>query len=492
MTRWNRPMQLLASIIFVTLLSGSTIANAQPGSQPEVHISLPTDPALAAYYEQDLQWSSCQLDSCTRMTVPLDYNDPAGDTISIAIRVIGSRGLPSLITNPGGPGSGGINFARYVAGAVDKDIRKKYSIVGFDPRGTGESSPITCLSGKSAGAWLRTDVTPDNNEEISILMSRAAMWSRGCVNFSLPLASNIGTEETVRDMDIMRKVLNNDVLHWLGFSYGTTLGARYAELFPLRVGRMVLDGAVDPSLNAMELSRDQSRGFQLAIKRFNAKYPGSISYINRLLKDLDRKPMATGKPKTLVQSEALSAIFYSMYSPSLWPQLNRALKESQRGSGASLQSISYEANDQISPNRFGSNILSAFYAINCWDFPATPTATGLKQAARTWSARASVPELARAMSWGNAPCSSWFGRSSLMPAAANSVTQSPIVIIGTTYDPATPIRWSRALHQQLPTSSLLTYAGDGHTAYLQGINCVDRYVNEYLLTGVRAPNKDCR
>jgi pimeloyl-ACP methyl ester carboxylesterase len=202
--------------------------------------------------------------------------------------------------------------------------------------------------------------------------------------------------------------------------------------------------------------------------------------------------MATGKRNTLVQSEALTAIFYSMYSPDLWPRLNSALNESRHGDGAALQLMAYEANDQTTPTRFASNMLSAFYAINCWDYPATPTAKGLKQAAKTWSANTSVPELARAMSWGNAPCSSWFGHSPVKPSPASTVTDAPIVIIGTTYDPATPMRWSRALYRQLPTSSLLTYFGDGHTAYLRGNECVDRYVTDYLLTGIRPPNKACR
>jgi pimeloyl-ACP methyl ester carboxylesterase len=479
--------KLLTGVVLMTLLSSSSLMATPATAQ----LSEQIDPALTNYYFQNLQWNNCDSDSCTRVAVPLDYRDPSGSSISIAIRVMGSRELPSLITNPGGPGSGGMNFARYLAGAIDPDVRKQYSIVGFDPRGTGDSSPITCLSGKSANVWLRSDATPDNQKEIATLMRQARRISQGCSNFSRPLASNMGTDETVRDIDIIRKVLNNDTLHWLGYSYGTTLGTRYAELFPDNVGRMVLDGAVDPSLDAMQLSRDQSIGFQRAVKRFNTQYPGSIDYMNNLLKTLDHTPMATGSSQTLVQSEAMTAIFYSMYSPSLWPRLNRALRESRTGDGTSLQLISYEANNQTSPTQFSSNLLSAFYAINCWDYPPTPTASGLKKAARAWSTNSSVPELARAMSWGNAPCSSWFGHSTFAPAAARTTTQAPILIIGTTFDPATPYRWSKALHRQLPTSSLLTYFGDGHTAYLSGSKCVDRHVNTFLITGVKAANKTC-
>jgi pimeloyl-ACP methyl ester carboxylesterase len=350
---------------------------------------------------------------------------------------------------------------------------------------------VKCFTGASANKWLRIDSTPDTTTEVTNYMSAAAKISPACQRMSPGLVAHIGTDNTVRDIDIIRATLGSQKLNWLGFSYGTSLGTRYTELFPDNVGRMVLDGAVDPSLDSMELSQGQSDGFQKAIGRFNLEYPGSITVMNRLLRALDRTEMKTEGLQTLTQSQASTAIFLSMYSTSFWPALHDALQEARTRNGTQLQELSYYANDQTAPTKFSSNTLSAFIAINCWDYPQTPTASGLSRSARQFSRQAKVPELARAMSWGNAPCSTWFGHTPLKPAAAETTTVAPILVIGTTYDPATPLAWARALHKQLPTSSLLTFVSDGHTAYLGGNTCVDQMVDEYLITGFAPKTKTC-
>lgn len=449
-----------------------------------------SDP-LDTFYAQSLRWSKCGEASCALVTVPLDYGQPEGATIALAIRRIGSPGLPPLVMNPGGPGSEGSQFAESIAASLDSAVSDAFTPVGFDPRGTGQSAPVKCFTGTSANSWLRIDSTPNTAAEVANYMSTSATISTSCQRMSPGLAEHIGTDNTVRDMDIIRAALGSQKLNWLGFSYGTSLGTRYAELFPDKVGRMVLDGAVDPSLDAMELSQGQSAGFQKSISRFNQRYPGSITVMNRLLRALDKTEMKTDGPQTLTQSEASTAIFLSMYSTSFWPDLRDALQEARGGNGTQLQELSYYANDQTAPTKFSSNTLSAFIAINCWDYPQTPTAAGLSRGARQFSRQAKVPELARAMSWGNAPCSTWFGHSPLEPKSARTTTTAPILVIGTTFDPATPLAWARSLHKQLPTSSLLTFVGDGHTAYLGGNECVDRTVNKYLLTGFAPTSKMC-
>ncbi len=475
---------LLASAsLIISLPSAPVIAIANANANQ-------TDP-LATFYTQSLQWTQCGKAFCARISVPLNYAQPNGDTITLSIRRIGSADLPPLVMNPGGPGSEGTQFAQSIATSLDPAITAAYTPVGFDPRGTGDSAPVQCFTGVSANKWLRLDSTPDTVAEVVKYLSAAAKISPACQRMSPTLAANIGTDNTVRDMDIIRAVLGSEKLNWLGFSYGTQLGTRYAELFPDNVGRMVLDGAVDPTLDAMELSQGQSAGFQKAITRFNRKYPGSITLINILLRSLDSAKMKTKGLQTLTQSEAITAIFLSMYSTSDWPLLNDALDEAKRGDGTLLQQLSYYANDQTAPTKFSSNTLSAFIAINCWDYPQTPTLKGLAQMARQFAKKAKVPELAKAMSWGNAPCSTWFEHSPLKPAPASTTTTAPILIIGTTFDPATPMAWARSLNQQLPTSSLLTFVGDGHTAYLGGNACVDDVVNQFLLNGLAPTTKTC-
>lgn len=459
-----------------------------------------TDPALTAYYAQDAAWGPCPDRSprvqCASIEVPMDYRNPDGRTLELALLRVPSTGTArgSLVVNPGGPGAGGMDFAEYLATVADADVRNAFDIVGFDPRGVGESAPVTCMSGKQTTRWYRTDPTPDTAKERRTLWQRASAISEGCLENDPQLARFVGTENTVRDMDIIRSAVGDEDLNWFGFSYGTSLGALYAQEFPDRVGRMVLDGAVDPSLDAMEVSKDQSDGFQLAIERFAADCArtsgcvantraGVISRINALLRRLDRNPMPTDGARRLVQAEALTALFFSMYSTDLWPTLRAGLRDAERGDGTTLQVLAQLANDQTGPDRYGTNIASAFYAIGCWDFPATPGIAGLRAAARDWSQGVSVPQMAQAMSWGNAPCSSWFAHSSIPPQPVTSTTDAPILVIGTTYDPATPLSWSRALSDQLPTSRLLVHRGDGHTAYGDTNMCIDDLTDRYLLTG---------
>lgn len=462
-------------------------------------LAAPTDP-LTRFYDQTLSWEECPEGHCAWLTVPLDYDDPDGETIQLRVSravATGSTGerLGSLVVNPGGPGVPGLDYAAYLSASLDKKVSRAYDMVGFDPRGVGQSSPISCLSGAQTTRWLRTDLTPDTAAERATVMRRAQQLADGCLRRSPEIARHVGTEETVRDLDILREALGDDDLNLLGYSYGTYLGTRYAELFPQRVGRFVLDGAVDPSLDIMEVSKDQSDGFQQAITRFAKDCAGRSSCpwrgdskavltgLNALLDDLETTPLPTHRARRLVQAEAITAVFYAMYSPSLWPTLRTALRQAVGGDGLGLAEMAAFASDELGPNRYASNMASAFPAIACWDAPPAPDSAALEAAATAWSRDAAVPLLARAMSWSNAPCSVWYGHSPVAPAPADSSTTAPILIIGGTYDPATPYRWAKALNRQLPTSSLLTYRGDGHTVYGGGSSCVNRIVDDYLVMG---------
>jgi pimeloyl-ACP methyl ester carboxylesterase len=462
------------------------------------------NPAAAAdltkYTEQQLIWRKCSGDmQCAKLMVPRDYADLAAGDIQIALSRVPHSGTTfqgSIVVNPGGPGGSGTDFARSVAAIVSPEVSQQFDIVGFDPRGVAASAPVTCMNGAQTTRWLLSDPTPDTRSEQNFLMGLAREISVGCLQYSPLIAPFISTANTINDLDILRSALGEQKLNLFGFSYGTSLGALYAQEFPGHVGRMVLDGAVEPSLNGMEISKAQSGGFQGALVRFakdcanrsNCPYPGDwndvLTGINQLLADLEKHQLPTDGFEPLNQAQAITALFWSMYSPDFWATLRAALRQAERGHGGELQWMSNQATDRIGKNRYGSNQNSAFYAISCLDTPATPGRTGLANSAKAWSKNAAVPELARAMSWGNAPCSFWFDHLGGNPAAATSTTTAPIVVVGTRFDPATPYSWAIALHEQLPTSSLITFEGDGHTAYGVGSVCVDHAIDEFLLTGI--------
>lgn len=492
------PRYALPAAVSLLLMTSGIAAPAQADT-PTVGSRVPA--GLESFYGQSLDWQPCQQATvCAWLTVPLDYADPAGATIRIRVSKVpasGSQGATagSLVVNPGGPGASGLDFARYVATSVSPAVGAAYDVIGFDPRGVGQSAPITCMTARQTTRWLRTDPSPDTTAEQRTIMSRARQLAQGCLRMSPQIARHVGTDQAVQDLDVLRSALASDRLNFLGFSYGTYLGTLYAEQFPDAVGRFVLDGAVDPSLDVMEVSEGQSRGFQRAMQRFAADcaprstcpWRGSakrvLTGVNGLLNRIERTPLPTHTGPPLVQAEALSAMFYAMYSPILWGPLRLALREADRGDGLALQRLSDYANDKTGPNRYGSNMASAFPAIACWDGPPAPDAAGLASAASRWSKGAAVPNMASAMSWGNAPCSVWYGHTSRQPAPAQTSTTAPILVVGTTFDPATPYWWATALHKQLPTSGLLTYRGDGHTAFGSGSTCVDDNVTGFLLTG---------
>lgn len=463
------------------------------------------DDPLARYTGQQLDWKRCALGECATLIVPLDYADPAAGDVRIAVSRTRAKGegtrLGSLVVNPGGPGEPGRAYARDVAGAAGPALRAAYDIVGFDPRGVRDSSAVECLTGQQTTRLLMADPSPDTPAEEQALWRVSALPGRGCSDE--PLARHVSTTDAARDLDVLRAVLGDARLNWLGMSYGTELGTRYAELFPDRVGRMVLDGAVDPSLDAMAISRDQSRAFQRALRRFAAdcaprrdcfahRAADVLAGINRLLMTADRGGIGRGRTSAN-EAQAQAAIFLSMYSPTFWPMLRKGLARGLRGDGSTLRLLSDLAWGRTGATSYDSNSTSAFLAIGCWDSPATPGPDGLRAAGRTWSRGAPVPAMAQALAWGNAPCSQWFGHDASAPAPAATTTTAPILVVGTTADPATPYAWARALSRQLPTSRLLTSVGDGHTAYGNGNACVDGAVEGYLVTGgLPAPGTRCR
>jgi pimeloyl-ACP methyl ester carboxylesterase len=466
----------------------------------------PTAMATPDASRTGLDWQPCGVEQfCAWVSVPINHGEPHLGTLALRIIRIPARSpqpQASLVINPGGPGAPAIDFTRTFVQNLPNEIRNAFDIIAFDTRGTGDSSPLRCVTNSVLAKYLRTDSTPVTNRQQRTWMRESAQWSRGCRQDQPLLAAHMETTQIVRDLDAVREALGEPKLNFLGFSYGTLLGARYAQLFPDRVGRFVLDGAVDPRLDAMEISRDQAAGFQLALKRFAAqctrtpactlgRSTGSIfNSINRILQAVEHKPMRTTSRRTLTESEALTALVTAMYAPTLWPTLWRALDAASRGNGTELQRLADLGNGRYGPDNFSGNFLGPFLATTCLDLPRPPRQTGLAAAATRWSKGANIPRVSALLAWSNAPCATWF-KTGERPGPVSSTTSAPMLVIGTTFDPATPYRWSRALHQQLASSTLVTLDADGHTAFQSGSACIDSAVTTYLLTGIAPTTVTC-
>jgi len=461
---------------------------------------LPTEipAALATYYAQKLSWNSCDEEfECTTFKVPLDYEHPGSGELTLsAARKRATGGvdrLGSLVLNPGGPGGSAVEYVESVAKGYDPGVRAAYDLVGLDPRGVGRSTPVTCLGGDRMDAYTAIDITPDEQAEKDALVAADKEFAAACQQKSGTFLGHVSTVESARDMDVLRALLGDDKLHYLGKSYGTFLGATYAGLYPSRVGRMVLDGAMDPSLDAMAGNKAQAGGFETAWAAFakdcvkrddcplgtNEKQAGE--QLDALFKQLDAKPLTTDSSRKLTESQATTGVIQAMYAEFLWPQLRTALTTAKAGDGTALLKLSDDYYERSSDGTY-PNLMFANMAVNCLDLPA-PFA-GPDEAARAVpDFEKTSPHFGRDMAWMALACAYWPVKPTGVPHTVRAVGAVPIVVVGTTRDPATPYAWAQSLATQLESGRLLTYEGDGHTAYGRRNGCIDGAVNRYLLGG---------
>lgn len=482
---------------------------ANPSAAPLRPLPTTVPSELRRYYEQDLRWRDCGPEGfqCATMRAPLDYENPDPDTdLTLAVTRKRAEGpadqrIGSLLVNPGGPGGSAVDYVQRFAGlGYPKDVRARYDIVGVDPRGVARSEPVECLTDREMDAHTQVDETPDDEREVDALVAADEKFAQGCDRRHDELLGHVSTVEAARDMDVLRAVLGDEKLHYVGASYGTYLGATYAGLFPSRAGRLVLDGAMDPSLSAEQLNRDQTAGFETAFTAFaedcvqrsdcplgtkSAKDAGRR--LKALLERLDRQPVDTGESRKLGEALATTGVISAMYREQDWEHLREALRRVQQGDGALLLAMADAYYERDQDGEYG-NIMYANTAINCLDLPAAfDGPKDVKKAVPSFE-KAS-PVFGRGFAWAAHNCTSWqkVARKSVgEPHVIRAEGADPILVIGTTRDPATPYTWAEGLAAQLDSGVLLTYDGDGHTAYVRGSDCVDRTVNTFLLDG-RAP-----
>ncbi len=461
---------------------------------------LPRVPAeLARFYEQQVTWRPCGGEfSCTRVRVPLDYARPDGETIELALVRLSAGGgqrIGSLVVNPGGPGGSGIQYARQARQLFTEAVLERYDLVGLDPRGVGQSAPVECLSDAELDRYLAVDASPDSAAEEQRLVDSAGQLARGCDARSARLLPHVGTADVARDLDVVRAVLGDERLNYLGKSYGTFLGATYAELFPGRVGALVLDGALDPRISGAELAAEQAKGFDTALNAFlddclerpsvcplSGPRPVALRQLQRLLQRIDARPLTSSSGRRVNESLAALGMGAALYEQKIgWPLLRLGLREAQRGRGDFLLTLADAYTDRGSDGRYESNSNEAQPAVNCLDRPEIRDLAALRAQAKRITTEA--PTFGRYLGWAGLTCYHWPVPPTGGPRAIHAPGSRPILVVGTVRDPATPYRWAVGLAEQLHSGVLLTWNGDGHTAYKRGSACVDAVVDAYLLRG---------
>ncbi|HLN77311.1 MAG TPA: alpha/beta hydrolase, partial [Nocardioidaceae bacterium] len=364
-----------------------------------------------------------------------------------------------------------------------------------------ESTPVDCMPDAKLDEFVASDPDPDTSAEVAKSDELAREFGQGCVENSGDLAAHVSTEEAARDVDIIRALLGDRRLSWFGASYGTFLGATYADLFPDKVGRMVLDGALDPSLSNEQMSLVQAHGFEVALRAYvgacvergscflGRTVDEGTKRIRQFLDDVDAKPIAGSGDRKLEVGNAVLGIWAPLYNQDYWPLLDQALRSAFNGDGSSLLSLS-DAYTSRGAGGYVDNSLEALYAVNCLDHDdSVPTADVPALVPKFEKAS---PTFGRIFAYGLSACADWPVKTTRDPGPVDAKGAQPILVIGTTRDPATPLEWARSLANELDSGVLVSRDGDGHTGYHAGNQCVDNVVEAYLVSGkVPKSEVDC-
>ena len=486
-------------------LAGCTASEAEPLQTPSASGSASASASatddLAAFYGQQVRWEGCGGDfDCTKLKVPADYDNPGGGSLELdVVRVKTRDPRGSLILNPGGPGGSGVEYARAARAVLTPQLADAYDVVGFDPRGVVSSSPVDCIDDSKLDALFASDGTPDTPEEVAELAATSKLFGVGCESKSPDVAPYMDTESAARDMDILRAVLGDEKLNYLGKSYGTYLGAQYAELFPERVGKFVLDGVLPSSLDSDEITLGQAKAFDVVLRRFvedcitqeDCPLPRDVdagsgsdpAVPGRPRPEPDprhRGPHAHRGPWDLRDPELPVLPAERLGHPAVRPRCGLPGRR-QRAHGHDGRP------DPAQPDgTFANNGNEAFYAVSCLDRPAVGGVDHAAELAEQWAPRRRCS--ARTSAWGNLPCWQW-----PMGAGTAEAAGDPRGVPGAGLGadpggdhevrPRHPVRVGCAGGRRARQRDAADYDGDGHTAYTSGSSCIDRAVDAYFLEG---------
>jgi pimeloyl-ACP methyl ester carboxylesterase len=485
------------------LVNSSPPAGSTSTSTPTTHSSIAaststtTVPSLPV---TPIAWTPCHGDlQCGTLTVPLNYAAPQGATIGIALeRHLAeepAHRIGSLVINPGGPGVSGIDDFANELSVLTSGLLDDFDIVTFDPRGVERSDPVTCGETPGAAPGALPDPIPETKAEQASTIANMRQFAADCEKASGALLDFVGTVDVARDLDRLRVALGDAGLTFMGQSYGTLIGATYAELFPTHVRAMVLDSVIDPALSFNQITLGQAVGFEGVLNSFFSWCAGTAACPWRTTADPTAALLAqiaqsgtsavpAGNGRTAGPGELYDALLEGLYSVSDWPKLGTALAADAAGNGALVVAMSDSYNADGSTN--GADVGEA---VDCLDHPVTKDLASFSSLAKTF--RASAPVFGPLLAWGEAACAVWPAAPTRTPAPARAVGAPPILVVGTTHDPATPYAWAVSLAGELSHGVLLTRDGSDHVAYFYSA-CVRSYVQTYLVIGsTPAPGAVC-
>ncbi|MCW2612935.1 MAG: hypothetical protein QOC93_3758 [Actinomycetota bacterium] len=428
--------------------------------------------------------------SCATVRVPQDWAQPERGTFDLALlrarATDQDRRVGSMLVNPGGPGASGVELAVYLTYGLPAEVTRRVDIVGFDPRGVGRSTEVACIPDRTKDALAAADPDPVGSAEFR---AQVGLWRGAADGCGRRYGARLGlfnTEQTARDLDALRAAVGDPKTTYLGYSYGTLLGAVYARLFPRRIRALVLDGAVDPTAGPVESSRGQAAGFERAFDDFAAACrqrgsacpigPDARAAVNRVLAAVRARPPRGSDGRAVTTGYVMTAIVSSLYSQSQWTALGRAIADVENGDGDHVLALADEYNQRRKDGTYG-NLIDANTAITCADEATPPTVSEVRRLQGEWRTR--YPLFGAPLATSLLTCAVWPSTRDPYPTGP-ARGAPPILVVGTTGDPATPYENTPKLASMLGTGIVLTWQGEGHTAYPQTA-CVSRAVDAYLL-----------
>jgi len=498
----------IAALLVAALATGACTGTTGASSSPTASFSA----------SGTINWTSCPATDavtggnpellCATITVPRDYLTPDGPTIDLALALLPAADqahkVGPLLLNFGGPGASGIDIlAESGRGVVPAEIGNRFDLVSWDPRGVHRSAPVNCLSDAEMDAWAATPGIPDRPtaKDWTAALKDAQWFADKCKAGTGAMLAYIGTTASARDMESIRVGLGVAKLDYLGFSYGTVLGAVYATLFPTSTGHLVLDGAVDMAPTDASEYGEQGVSLQAALNRLfawcdaDAACPfgkgASRTAFDKLMGELDADPILLPDGRRLNASLATTGVVMTLYNRDYWDYAVQGLAGASARDGKLLTLLADAYNDRAEDGTYKSNIMEAFPAISCIDSPTTPSIARFKAIYESFVDRA--PDFAAGQASGGLLCGVWpYRNADPLPTVVNGAGAAPIVVVGTTGDPATPYAWAERMANLLQSGHLLTYVGEGHTGVGGKSACIDQAAITFLVSGtLPAENTRC-